>query len=96
MSVVAKCADLLRSRLAMGCDAAVLLRVLGGLGGRGAGNDASSGSSSWICGSGCLIGGGIGGSMGCEADSPDDALVGRWGFAGVGGIWGGAGAGIAG
>ena len=84
MSVVAKCADLLRSRLAMGCDAAVLLRVLGGLGGRGAGNDASSGSSSGIGGSGCLIGEGIGGSgcwiggsMSCEADSPDEALVGR-------------------
>ena len=73
MLVVAKCADLLRSRLAMGCDAAVLLRVLGGLGGRGVGSGASSGSSSGIGGSGCWIGG----SMICEADSPDEALVGR-------------------
>ena len=95
MSVVAKCADLLRSRLAIGCDAAVLLRVRGGLGGRGGGSDVSSVSTSGISGSD-WIGGGIGGSIGCEADSPDDALVGRWGFAGVGGIWGGAGAGIAG
>ena len=62
MSVVARYADLLRRRLAIGWDAAVLLRVLGGLGGSGAGNDASSGSSSGICGCGCLIGEGIGGS----------------------------------
>ena len=85
MSVVARCADLLRKRLAIVCKAAALLRVIGGLGGRGVGSDASSGSSSGIGGSGCRIGGGIGGSMGCEADSPDEALVGRWGFAGVGG-----------
>ena len=91
-SVVARCADLLRSRLAMGWDGAVLLRFLGGLRGRGVGGDASSGSSSGIGGSSCWIGA----STGCDADSPDDALVGPWGFAGVGGSWGGIGAGIAG
>ena len=96
MSVVARCADLLRKRLAIGCKADALLRVNGGLGGRGSGSDVSSGSASRTGDSGCRIGGGIGGSMGCEADSPDDALVGRWGFAGVGGRWGGPGAGIAG
>ena len=91
MSVVARCADLLRSLLAMGCDVVVLLRVLGGLGGCGVGSDVSSGSSSGIGGLGCWIGA----SIGCDADSPNDALVGRWGFAGVGRSWGGIGAGIA-
>ena len=76
----------------MGCDVVVLLRVLGGLGGRGVGSDASSGSSTRIGSLGCWSGA----STGCDADSPDDALVGRWGFAGVGGRWGGIGAGIAG
>jgi hypothetical protein len=72
---------LLRSRLAIGWDAAVLLRVLGGLGGRGVGIDESSSSSSGIGGFGCPVGG----SICCDADSPDEALVGRCGFAGVGG-----------
>ena len=76
----------------MGWDAAVLLRVLGGLGGRGVGSGKLSSSSSSIGGSGW----GIGGLTCCDFDSPDDALVGRWGFAGVGGSWGGIGAGIAG
>ena len=83
---------MLRSRLAMGWDAAVLLRVLGGLGGRGADSDASSESFSGIGGSGCWIGG----STSCDADSLDEALVGQWDFAGVGGSWGGIGVGIAG
>ena len=75
----------------MGWDAAVLLRVLGGLGGRGVDSDASSESFSVIGGSGCWIGG----STSCDADSPDEALVGRWGFARVGGNWDGIGTWIA-
>ena len=71
--MVARCADLLRNRLAIGWEAAVLLRVLGGLGGRGVGSDASSESSSRFGGSGCWIGG----STCYDADSPDEALVGR-------------------
>ena len=99
VSTAARCADLLRSRLAIGCDATVLLRVLGGLGGRGVGSGDSSSSSSGIGGLSWGIGGsswGIGGSAGCDADSPDEALVGRCGFAGVGGNRGGIGAAAAG
>ena len=99
VSAAARCADLLRSRLAIGCDAAVLLRVRGGLGGRGAGSGDSSSSSSGIGGFSCGIGGsgwGIGGPAGCDVDSPDEALVGRCGFAGVGGNRGGIGAAAAG
>ena len=85
---------MLHSRLAIGCDAAVLLRVRGGLGGRGTAKGDSSSSSSGIGGFSWGIDGsnwGIGESAGCDADSPDEALVGRYGFAGVGGDGGGVG-----
>ena len=73
----------LRSLLEIGCVAAALLRVIGGLGGLGVAGGSSGmssiGNGSWYAASSC------GFSVAAVAVSLDDAGVGRCGLAGVGG-----------